>query len=186
MLQIRIDQQFARIGLNIQEPLLKLRTTHPKIELTTQKPELKIHSPRPKLYIDQRQCFADAGRRTPSEFTRYYADLAWQDGLQAIGEIAFEGDMLGQIEKGVTVADIAASKMYDMADFNMTTIPKQPPKIDWDIRPVEIEVIPGRLDLKLHPGNVEKHLERGTVEVYIEQQNYLKISWYDPKLNITI
>jgi hypothetical protein len=186
MLQIRIDQQYARIGLNIQEPFLELHTTHPKVELNTQKPELKMHSLRPKLYIDQSQCFADAGRRTPSEFTRYYADLAWQAGLQAIGEIAAEGDMLGQIEKGITIADIAASKTYDMADFNMTTIPKQPPKIDWDIRPIEIEVIPGHLDLKYHPGTVEKHLQRGKVEVYIEQQNYLKISWHDPKINLTI
>ncbi|MGI5922253.1 MAG: DUF6470 family protein [Syntrophomonadaceae bacterium] len=186
MLQMRIEQQYARIGLSIDKPVLNMHTTLPRIELNTQKPELQIKSPRPVLYIDQTQCFADAGRRTPSEFSRYYADLARQAGLEAIGEIVDEGNMLGQIEKGMTVEEIAASKMDDSADFNICFIPKQLPKIDWDIRPVEIELIPGHVDLKLHRGTVDYNLHRGKVDVYIEQQNYLKISWYDPKLNIMV
>jgi hypothetical protein len=183
MLQIRIDQQFARIGLDIQKPLLALHTTHPKIELDIKKPELNIHSPRPRLYIDQTQCFADAGKRTPSEFSRYYADLGKQAALEATGDIAAEGDMLGHIEQGITLEQIAAGKMDNMVDFNVTAIPKQPPEIDWDIRPVEIELNRGQVDLKLNRGTVENNFQWGKVNLYLEQKNYLKISWHDTKLN---
>ena len=183
MLQIRIDQQFAQIGLDIQKPVLALRTTQPKIELDIQKPRLEMHSPRPRIHIDQSQCFADMGKRTPSQFSRYYADLGMQTALETIGEIAAEGDMLGHIEKGITLEEIAATKMDDMVDFNVTAIPKQPPEINWDIRPVEIELIRGQVDLTLHRGTVENNFQWGKVNLYIEQKNYLKFSWYDTKLN---
>ncbi|HBQ25208.1 MAG TPA: hypothetical protein DD791_02335 [Syntrophomonas sp.] len=183
MLQIRIDQQYARMGLDIQKPFLALNITHPKIELDIQEPRLEIHSPRPRLYIDQSQCFADMDKRTPSQFSRYYADLGMQAALEAIGDIAGEGDMLGHIEKGTTLEEIAATKMDNWVDFNVTAVPKQPPEISWDIRPVEIELIRGQVDLTLDRGIVENNLQWGKVNLYIEQKNYLKLSWYDTKLN---
>ncbi|NLJ71741.1 MAG: hypothetical protein GX333_01860 [Syntrophomonadaceae bacterium] len=177
MLQIRIDQQFAQIGLNIQKSFLGLRTTQPQIELDIKKPELKIHSPRPKVYIDQRQCFADMDRRAPDAFGEYNVQFARREAFEAIGEIAAEGDILAQIENGATIEDIAGRAMDRDIDYNVTAIPKQPPKIEADVRPVEIELIRGRVDLQLQRGRVENLFEWGKVNVYIEQKNYLNISW---------
>ncbi|HHW60454.1 MAG TPA: hypothetical protein GX404_00945 [Syntrophomonadaceae bacterium] len=186
MLQIRIDQQFAALGLNIQKPFLQLKTTLPAVELDIQQPRLEIHSPRPRVFIDQRQCFADMDKRTPEEFGRYYADLAQQKGLEAIGTIAAEGDYLASWEEGNTVENLAAAAMDTPLDFNVKAVPQQPPKIDWELHPIEFHFNRGNVDLQLHRGAIDSQFQWGRVNPYIEQQNYLKISWYDPQLNRTI
>lgn len=186
MLQIRIDQQFVSLGLDIQKPFLQLQTTLPAIELDIQEPRVEIHSPRPKVHIDQRQCFADMDKRTPEDFSRYYADLARQQGLEAIGTIAAEGDYLASWEQGNTVENLAATAMDTQLDFNVTAVPKQPPQIDWEIHPVEVHLIRGKVNSQLRRGTIDYQFQRGYVNPYIEQQNYLKISWYDPKINRTV
>lgn len=183
-MQLRIEQQFARIGLNIKKPFLPLKTTQPSIELTIKKPELKLHSPLPKVYIDQRRCFADMEKRTLDDFLRYYAQLGREQALKAIGDIAEEGDLLASIEKGVTIEEISDKGFGEVADYNVTAIPKQPPDITWDVRPVEAELIRGEVDLQLNRGRVENLFEPGKVTVYIEQQNYIKIEWVGERLDL--
>lgn len=177
MLQIRIDQQFAQIGLNITKPFLSMQIKKPQIELNIEEPKLEIHSPRPKIYIDQRQCFADKDRRGIQDFMDYWTGIAKNKAIEATAAISSEGDMLAQIEKGITIEDLAAQAMDNMVDYNVTAVPKQPPKIEADVRPVEIKLHRGTVDLKLHRGRVEPNFQWGKVQVYIEQQNYLKISW---------
>ncbi|CFX12499.1 Uncharacterized [Syntrophomonas zehnderi OL-4] len=186
MLQIRIDQQFAQLGLDIKKPAINLQTTLPAIELQIEEPRLEIHSPRPRLYIDQSQCFADMDKRSPAEFSRYYADLARQKGIEAIGIISSEGDYLANWQEGNTIEALAASAMDTQVDFNVTAVPQQPPRIDWEIRPVETNVSRGTIDLKLRRGQVQNNFQWGRVNAYIAQQNYLKISWHNPKLNQTV
>ncbi len=183
MLQIHIDQQYAKIGLDIKKPFLSLQTVHPQIELDIKKPQVEIHSPRPKVYIDQTECFADAGRRTPAAFSQYWVGIARNVAFEAVGNISSEGDMLGQLEKGVTIEDLAAQAMDNMVDFNVTAIPKQPPKIEADVRPVEVTLHRGTVDLKLNRGRVENYLEWGKINAYIRQKNYLNITWEESKTN---
>lgn len=182
-MQLRIEQQFARIGMNIQKPLIILQSTLPVIELDIKEPMVEIHSPRPKVYIDQTRCFADAGKRTPEEFARYNADLAYSEGMQAIGDIAAKGDMLAAIEKGYTIEQMAADAMNNQADFNVTAIPKQPPKIDWDIRPVDVKLNRGSVDLRLNQGRIENHTQYAQITTYLRQKNYLQIDWIDNKID---
>lgn len=183
-MQLRIEQEFARIGLNIKKPFLPLRTVQPQIELTIKKPELRLHSSPPKVYIDQRQCFADMEKRSLADFISYYAALGREQVLRAIGDMAEEGDMLAAIEKGMTIEEMAEKGFGEMADFNVTAVPKQPPDISWDVRPVEVQLVPGEVDLKLNRGRVENLFEPGRVEAYIRQQNYLKIEWVGEKVNL--
>lgn len=186
MLQLRIEQEFARLGLNIKKPFLLLRNVQPEIELRIEKPELRLHSPRPKVYIDQRRCFADMEKRTLDEFMRYHAQLGREQVLQAIGDIAEEGDMLARIEEGVRLEDLAEKGFGEGADFNVTAIPKQPPDITWEVHPVEVEFVPGRVDLELKRGRVENYFTPGQVEVYLEQKNYIRIDWVGENLDIKV
>ncbi|MBO8159041.1 DUF6470 family protein [Thermosyntropha sp.] len=183
-MQLRIEQQFVQIGLNIKEPFLPLKTTLPKINLEIKEPKLNMHISHPKVYIDQRRCFADVERRSLPDFISYYAQLGREQVLRAIGDIAEEGDSLAAIEKGVTIEELAEKGFGEPADFNVTAVPKQPPEITWDVRPVEIEFIPGQVDLELVRGKVENYFEPGKVEVYIAQQNYIKIDWVGDKIDI--
>ncbi|SHG54307.1 hypothetical protein SAMN02745221_00451 [Thermosyntropha lipolytica DSM 11003] len=186
MLRLRIEQEFARIGLNIQKPFLPLRTTLPKIELNIKKPELRLNNHLPRVYIDQRRCFADMEKRTLDDFIRYYAERGREQVLKAIGDIAEEGDMLARIEEGVRLEDVAEKGWGEMADFNVTAIPKQPPDITWEVKPVEVEFIPGEVELELVRGRVENLFTPGKVEVYLEQKNYIKIDWVGENLDIKV
>ena len=183
MLQLQINQQYAQIGLNIQKPMLDLRTTKPQIELDIKEPRVQIHSPRPEIYIDQSQCFADAGKRSPLEFSWYYSDIARSDAAAGIDRIVSEGDMLAAIENGTTIADVAAMAVEENVDFNVTAIPKQPPKIDWNIQPVQIELERGSVDLKLHRGHIENNFQPGKINVYLAQKNFIEINWVGENLN---
>lgn len=177
MLQIRIDQQYAQLGLDIKKPQISLQITKPQIELDIQKPELEMHSPRPRLHIDQRECFADMDKRTPAAFREYLTGIAKNKGFEAIEIISSEGDSLGHLENKITIEDLAAQVMDNMVDFNVTAVPKQPPKIEADVRPVEFNFRRGTVDLRLNRGRVENNFEWGKVNAYIRQQNYLNISW---------
>ena len=179
MLQIRIDQQYAKIGLDIQKPQFTMQTTLPAIELDIEEPTLEIHSPRPRLTIDQSQCFADMDKRTPSQFMDYYAGLARQMGLEGIATITTDGDALANWQNGNTIESLAAADMGETIDFNVTAVPKQPPRIEWDIRPVEINYNRGRVGLQLRRGQVQTNFQWGKVSAYLRQQNYLNITWQE-------
>lgn len=183
MLQIRIDQQYAKIGLDIKKPFLALQTTPPQIELDIQEPEIEIHSPRPRLHIDQRECFADMDKRTPEVFSRYWTGIAINKAFEAVGTISSEGDSLGQIERGITIENLAQYVMDNMVDFNVTAIPKQPPKIEADVRPVEFNLRRGTVDSRLNRGQVEHNFEWGKVNAYLRQKNYLNITWEESKIS---
>jgi len=175
--ELRIDQQFVRIGLNITRPFLNLKTTLPRIELEIEKPEIRIQTPRPQVYIDQSECFADMNKRSPLEFAWHMAGLAREQVLQAIDGIVAEGNMLAAIEKGTAIADLAEMKGQNEFDYNVACIPQHWPKIDVKIQPVEVQFIRGEIELKLHRGQVHTWLNRGKVEVYMQKKPEIKIEW---------
>lgn len=183
-MQLQMRSQMALIGLEISKPFLHLRITKPQINLEIKEPELHIRSLHPVLHIDQTQCFADAGKRTLSAFTAYYADRGWADALEGIARRAQEGDLLAQIHKGYTIEDMAAQDLGKVDEFNVTAIPKQPPRIWVDTYPVEYEFIRGYVENRAQMGSVEGELQRGKVDVYLRQQNYLEINWVENKINM--
>lgn len=186
MLQLRIDQQYAKIGLDIQKPVLNLQTTLPAVELDIKKPQLKMESKRPVLHIDQTKCFADAGRRKPLDYAWYSADLARADVAQDTNCIVGEGNLLGQIENGGSIEQLAAQSMDEEIDFNVTAIPKQRPDIWFDLYPVKIELDRGTVDLQLQRGHVNTNFQWGKINAYLRQQNYIKINWQESRLNQVI
>lgn len=183
MWQLRMQQQYACIGMHTELPAIRLQKTLPALEINSTHPRVEIHSPRPRVYIDQRQCFADAGLRTPGDFARHCAQIAVSQGLQAIGEISGQGDRLAGIEKGYTLEQMAADLMDSAADFNVTAIPKQPPRCEWDTRPVEVTLHRGAVDTKLHQGRIENHTRHRPVDIYLRQMNHVQIDWVENRVN---
>jgi len=175
--ELRIDQQFARIGLNITRPFLNLKTTLPKIELKIEEPEIRIQAPLPRIYINQRKCFVACSRRSFLEFAWHYADLARSDCLEAIGRISAEGDMLAAVEKGFTIEELAAEAGYEQDSSGVEGAPAGRPSIKAETYPVNMEFKKGKVSLKLYPGRVQKDFQRGKTEAYLAQVNFIKISW---------
>lgn len=178
MVDIRITQQYGRIGLDIKEPRLNLEIAKPQLEMSTRKPQLNIHREPPKIEIDQSACFADMNRRTISQFGRYLFDMAYNMVLQAVQEAAEEGDYLAGIENGNSIPALAHQKMYsDMVDYNVGLVPEHKPEIRFITTPVQYEFIPGEVTYRAIPGNVKGELDRGEVEVYVAQKPFVQIEY---------
>lgn len=174
MLKIRIEQQYAQIGLHIQEPRIQLHSTPPTLEMAAEKPQLEIESQAPRLSIDQSQCFAAVNRRTPTEFSLYMREQARQRTLEAIAHIAQVGDMLGAIEIGMSIADLTVQEsIAETGQLAMVSIPR--PSIQFATYPVRIHYTPGKNRIQATPGRVENHFTRGQVEAYLIQQNQIAI-----------
>lgn len=176
-MDIRIHQQFAQIGLRIQHPVLRLDISRPVLDLSISEPRLHIHSELPRIQIDQTECFADMGKQTPLQFSRSQSQAAREEGLEATGQIVAEGDMLGAIEDGVTVADIALMNTEESVDFNVDCIPKHRPRIEVITYPVEFSFDRGKVDANLIRGDVKLDLDWGKVRVYLRQQPRLEIEY---------
>jgi len=183
MVHLQIHQQYARIGLNIKEPAIRLHTVHPNIEVKTTPAQLTMESPRPDLHIDQSKCFADAGLRSPEVFKDYLVSQALNEFLEGVGEVASEGDALAQIN-GTSIADIAATCLDTDHVFDVKAMPQQPPDIRFDIYPVKVDYRPAQVDTRLRQGRVESNLDWGKVEAYIKQRNYVEIKYAGKNYNI--
>lgn len=174
-MDLRIDQAFARIGLNIKHPFLRLEVARPNLRLNVSGPRLKIENRLPEIHIDQTECFADMDKRTPVEFMSYMANLAWALGQQGTERIAAEGEMLASIEDGVTVSDIAFENSFDIKDYDVAAVPSHPPEIGFALYPVKIKVEPGTVETDLEPGAVRGNLDWGQVRAYLLQPPQLDI-----------
>lgn len=182
-MELRINQQYAKIGLRISEPRLQLKSTQPKMQMHTQKPKLEMESPRPQIQIDQHQCFADANMRNPEDFRHYCLQKAQADYAQALDKIVSDGNRMASIDKGVTVEDMAADAMSEEYDFNMGFMPEHRPQINYQAQAVKFNFHRGTVDLQLQRGRVENTTQMGKVEAYIAQKNFLEINWLESKHN---
>lgn len=186
MVDIRITQQFGRIGLEIKHPRLNLEIAEPRLEMNTRKPRLNIHSERPKIEIDQSACFADMSKRNVSRFGRYLFDMAYSMVLEAVRETAEEGDYLAGIENGNSIPVLAHQKMYsDMVDYNVGLVPEHKPEIRFITTPVQYEFIPGDVTYRAVPGYVKGELDWGKVEVYMVQKPFVQIDYVGKRLDKT-
>jgi len=175
--QVRIEQSFARIGLSIKHPFLNLDVGLPRLGVRSVSPKIDIESRLPEVDIDQTQCFADMGKRTPPDFTRYMAELAWAMGQQGTERTAAEGEMLASIEDGVTVSDIAFENSFDIKEYDVAAVPSHRPEIGFALYPVKIKVEPGTVEADLEPGAVRGNLDWGQVRAYLLQPPQLDIQY---------
>ncbi len=184
MLQLRIEQQYAKIAMDIKEPALKMQSTLPRLEIQITPAELEMESPRPRIHIDQRQCFADAGLKSPSVLSEACVARARSQVLEGIGRRVSEGNQLAQIN-GATVGAVAGNTYIfeDRLDFNCTAIPKQRPEISFDLQAVQVSYRPGDIQVQLRRGSVENNFEMGKVDIYLQQMNYAKMYCAEPNIN---
>lgn len=106
--QIRMEQQFIKLGLDIQKPVQEIKQPKAELNMTQEAAILEIHSPQGKLSIDTSEAQANLDLRSPRRRIQDNADYGYQKCLEAIAQISMEGDRLAAIEnKGNPIADLA-------------------------------------------------------------------------------
>lgn len=168
----------ALIGINTTNTTMSIRQPKADFELKVRKPELEIHTEQGRIQIDQSQCFNEAGLMDIFTLTEDAAERGRQAAFEAIGRIVDEGNMLASIENGSNaIAEIAYQRSFTEHEFDIGTIPKSRPKIDF---------IGGNVDIKVHEGDVEIltkpnkpiiDVENGSVEIFLRQKPEINIEY---------
>ncbi|MEA1976182.1 MAG: DUF6470 family protein [Bacillota bacterium] len=190
-MRLQMRSQLALIGLNIQKPQLNLSTTKPQVNIETTKPKITMQSSQSKVLIDQTECFADAGIKSPERMSAENAQRAKQIAQENIAKVAQHGDQLSDIH---LVHD--DSVIADQAEYNAFTqfeheygygaIPKHSPKFTPIKGELQIDVQPGSINVDYQKGTVNNNFQRGKVETYLRQKNSLEISVVNDRFDLKV
>lgn len=180
VMNVQIDQQFGRLGLNIQKSQIQLHTTPPKSEVKTPDPKVEIKSGDGSFKVDGTQCREALDLYTPKVLGKREAKQGMRELENWIRKIAQEGDQLARIENGSDMISQLAKRVFsDAKDINIKNKPgpsvkyqKGSIKMNWELHPVEV---------KLNYGDVQTQASRAKVETYILQKDYIHIG-YDGRL----
>jgi hypothetical protein len=184
-MDLRINQQFGQIGLDIKQPSYNMEIHHPQLDLEIAPSQIKIDQKQPRVEIDQTQCFADVGRRYPLDFSRHMAALSQRLGFEGIAQIAGEGDLLASIEKGIDIADIALMNTQDQDEFDVAAVPKHRPVIDVIVEDLQIAVKPGNVTVSPLKGQVLGQLDWGQVGVNWRIKPSIDIEYIGRRLDVS-
>ncbi|MEN6351306.1 MAG: DUF6470 family protein [Syntrophomonas sp.] len=178
-MDLKISQQYGRIGLNIQKPQVKLNITLPKENVSCKISKVIISSPDPKLYLDQTQCWEDMGYRTPEAFGGYMASNGQSKVMAGIARRAQEGDTLAAIDKGNTVQSVIASRIRSEStcEYTIAYIPKHPPQVEPEVENIEVNVEAGGASASVQLGSVDYNAPWAKVDMYLLQKPSIDVKW---------
>lgn len=186
MLRLNISSQNAKIEINTVKPELTLHTTKPQIQISTQAVKVEISQPRGELEVDQSPCRASLGIRTISEVIRDFAEMGQQAVLQAIGNIAEEGNRLAAIEKEPdAIVNLAVEKLESQpGDLEIIWIDN--PIINYRMNPPKFTSTPGQIALQLQRGTVQNDFQWGKANIDMAQYQSIKFWTTENKWDIYI
>jgi len=185
-MDLRINQQFGQISLDIRPPAFDLEISEPQLRLEISSPQIQIEQKQPRMDIDQTQCFADMGLRTPMELSRLIAKQAFTTGFQGIARIAMEGDLLASIETGFDIADMALMNSQHQDEFDVAAVPEHPPVINFFVEDPHIGLIPGDVEVNQVSGKVRGQLNKGQVGVNWRIKPSIDIEYIGRRLDVSV
>ena len=178
-MDLKISQQAAQIGLNIQKPQVKLSITPPKENVSYNISEVSVTSADPKVRIDMSQTFTDMGLRKPEIFRDYTVSLGRSKSMEGIARRVQEGKSLAAIHKGSTVGGVIKSRVRAEAEcpYTIGFIPEHAPEIEAEVERLEVEAPPGEVSLNCELGGVDNNALWAKVEMYLLQKPSCDVEW---------
>ena len=114
----------------------------PVRQLTNNKPvKVEIHTEHVRVLIDQRQCFNESGRMDIRTLAATIAQRSRQAFLEGISRRNSEGDLMAAPEnRGKAIPMIAFNNSFEEKEFNMVTMPRSRPRIEFVGGHVDIRI----------------------------------------------
>ncbi|NBJ15342.1 MAG: hypothetical protein FNP40_07170 [Dehalobacter sp. 4CP] len=175
MITLQINQQFARIGLNINDASYELNKKQPNLQIDQINPNVQVRTSQPNLEIDSssmRESMGFGGIWFMHQSLKANADAEFQQDLETIVQM---GRQIGEIENNVPIGQVVFQAM--VPPENEVTIAS--------LAPIEIQYTPAEVHSNLQQGDVHYSTDLGEVSIdgfkypfvrsFIEQQAYLEI-----------
>lgn len=182
MLRLHIEQQPTRIGLNITDPFLEIRTTPPRLEIDTRPAIVEIQSISGHFEFDFTPTRASYGLKTNLEFMFDYAERGRQAVLEGIGKRAQDGDRMAAVyNKDNAFAELAKEAMRP-PDVEVVWDPLAKPDITYIPGELHFNPRPGQLNIQTERGRVDTQLRRGQVDITVDQ--YASIRFWTTQTDV--
>jgi len=183
---LRITQTYAKIGMEISNSQLIMRSKPLQLKIHRQDTRMVIHSEKPRVIIDQSQCWKERGLKNPIDVVRESAQLGYKSVMSYISKKTEEGRELAAIEKGGNpLAEIAKRNFEIRKQFGMVTIPKSRPKIDV-VGYLNIEWIPGKVQIEVEPAQLEIQATKPEIRYYLIQQPSVQIQYVGENIDLKL
>ena len=178
--QIRMESQFARIGMNQTMSVLHIEQKQADISIEQPPATLKMETKPGKLAIDQTLAWEQTHLKSTIKHIEDFANEGLRAVAEGIARRAAQGDELMQIEKGGNpIASQAIQNGFRQQKQLGITFMPQPfsVKLHYDPAEVQIDVEPNKPIIDVIPNRPEITFERGNVEIYMEQYEELHIDY---------
>lgn len=182
----RINTTNGELGIKTNWGSVNIRQPQATINMDTELPKVEIRTTDPEIKIDQRQCFAEAGIKSPIDFSRENSDIAKKAAFQGIARIVQEGNQMADIHLGRDVivenADHNAFGIFER-EFVYGAIPKSRPKIDVKMGTLDIKFIEGKLNYSAKVNKPEITVNHGSVDIYMKTWPKIEIEYFGDKID---
>lgn len=184
---LRINKTDALIGINTTPAKISMQQPKADFEMTIEEPKLDIHTEHVQVQIDQQQCFNESGLKDFATLTRDNAMEASQAAFQGIARRVSEGNMLADVKNGGNViAEIAFNNSFTNHVFDIGTMPRSRPKIDFVGGTVDIRVVEGSVDIEARAYKPVIDVQVGDVEIYMRQNPEIEFEYVGKELDVKL
>lgn len=182
--QIQIRQEYARLGIDADLGQWDLKQPRPTFEMKQVPLHYDMNTQKGELHIDQSKAWDALGLGGNLNIMNRIYTEAHNIAMQGIARRAEFGDRLAAIhEGGDPIAENAMERFNEFQEFNYLG-PASFDNVDVSYTPshVDIELIPGRIEINTHPNPPEAEYRRGKLDLYM--LNYNKVEIIPPQIDI--
>ena len=175
MIDLKITQQFAKIGIEKHDVQFQLRQHKPNLDIKQVPADFKMEYEENQLTIDYTPMLESLGYGGIEYMSRSYVQKNREEFLSNLGETVQEGYSMGAIENNLSIGEI----------LFQNTAPQQRDIQIVSLAPINISFEPGVINATVELGGVEGYLDYGKitvedfvfpkVKVFLEQEPYIKI-----------
>ena len=175
---LRITRVPMKYEFSTEPARLAYKTDRGGFTVQRQGGELNIESRPTELRMDSTQFFNSMGLRTSSAAQEHAIGLARQDYRQAVANYVDTGNQLINIQKGVTVPELAAQRMMEHVQAgNLTLTPLSPVNINWTPAQMSMNYRPVTLNFDWQTAKSALEFIPGKFSMNIQQYPELKIEY---------
>ncbi len=175
---LQISTQNAELDIRVTRARLDLRQPPADVQMHQKHPRIIMHKEPLQIRIDQRQCFNESGRMDPTALMDHIAGIGKQAVQEGIARIVEEGNRMARFDlKEDAFAEIAYDNSYPVYEFNMVTMPRSRPKIDFVGGNLDIQVDEGYVDIKVEPHGLQTQYQPGKVDIRLKQYPHISFRY---------
>lgn len=170
--QIRIRQTLPLIGVNSTIPgKMNIKQPERVIEVQYHPADVEITFHEPEIRVDASKVYHDMGLQSNAARLREYTAKMKEKGLEAIGQIARDGDRVGNIAAGEkqVFRNLAMERFFreNQVEVNVGLVPRHSPEFEVKVRPPNISVRWNQPEVIETGQHLDIRYEPGVVDIYL-------------------